>query len=533
MKNLPIGIQSFEDLRSNHYLYVDKTEYIHRLVTTGKIYFLSRPRRFGKSVLISTLDALFSGRKELFEGLSIYDKWDWAKRHPVIRIDWTAIKHGTPEEIENDLSAGLKRLARNYGIELFSIYASSRFAELIEELHRKTGEKVVVLIDEYDAPILDVMSKSPAELKAVQESLQDVYKILKATDEHLQFVFLTGVSKFAKLSIFSALNSPKDITIDDRYAAICGYTQEELEHYFSEYMDALMEKEGDTRENLLDRIRLWYNGYTWDGKTSVYNPYSTLLLFDVLVISNYWFASGTPTFLMERLKKQNRIELLTEPVKAKPNTFDSFDPNHIEAIPLLFQTGYLTIKSRERTKDVPEYTLGVPNMEVQQSLSEYLLSAYSEYPLSGIATLTGNMYDQLRSLDAGGFAQSVRTMLENIPYTLQIGNERYYHSLFLSWMLTMGFTAHGEVMTGSGRIDAVLEQTNTVVVCELKYHAKTKTATLLRNAMKQIRDRRYHEKYLDNGKKIVLLALAFSGKDVGCRMDAMENEHVSSTKIPT
>ncbi|MDR1631979.1 MAG: ATP-binding protein, partial [Dysgonamonadaceae bacterium] len=332
---------------------------------------------------------------------------------------------------------------------------------------------------------------------------------------------LTGVSKFAKLSIFSTLNSPDDITIDESYAAICGYTQEELEYCFSEYIDALAAKKGETKESLLDQIRLWYDGYTWDGTTAVYNPYSTLSFFKKQLFSNYWFASGTPTFLMERLKKQNNIELLTEPITAKPNTFDSFDPNHIEAIPLLFQTGYLTIKSKERTEDVAKYTLGVPNMEVHQSLSEYLLSAYSEYPLSGIATLTENMYEQLQSLDAGGFAQSIRTMLENIPYNIQTGNEKYYHSLFLSWMNVLGFKAHGEVMTGSGRIDAVLKQPNTIVVSELKYHAKTKTATLLRHAMKQIHERRYYEKYLCEGKKIVLLGLAFSGKNVACKMEEL------------
>ncbi|MDR0572416.1 MAG: ATP-binding protein, partial [Tannerella sp.] len=357
-----------------------------------------------------------------------------------------------------------------------------------------------------------------------QESLQDIYRILKATDEHLRFVFLTGVSKFARLSIFSALNSMKDITIDERYAAICGYTQEELEHYFSEHIDALTEKEGDTREHLLDRIRYWYDGYTWDGRTAVYNPYSTLLLFDVRVISNYWFASGTPTFLIEQLKKREQTDLVFEPFEASPKIFDSFDPAHIENIPLLFQTGYLTVKSIRPTEEEPEYTLGIPNREVFLSLNEYLLSAYSEYPLSGIAILKEKMSRQLRSLDAAGFAQSVRTMLENIPYNIRIGNEKYYHSLFLSWMLTMGFTAHGEMTTGSGRIDAVLEQTDAVVVCELKYHAKTKTGALLRNAMKQIHDKKYYGKYMDKGKKIVLLALAFSGKDVGCKMDAIEKE---------
>jgi hypothetical protein len=503
---------------------VDKTDHVHRLVTTGKIYFLSRPRRFGKSMLISTLDALFSGRKKLFEGLYIYDKWDWSKSNPVIRVDWSGIRHDSPEEIEKCLSACLKRLARKYEITLFSEYASDCFTELIEELHGKTGEKVVILIDEYDVPILDAMSKSPAEMKAIQESLQGFYKILKATDEHLQFIFLTGISKFAKLSIFSALNSPDDITIDESYAAICGYTQEELEHCFSEYIDVLVSKEGSTLENVLDKIRRWYNGYTWDGKTSVYNPYSTLLLFRKKVFSNYWFATGTPTFLIKQLKKREQADLVLEPFEASSKIFDSFDPAHIENIPLLFQAGYLTVKSMRPTDEEPKYTLGVPNREVFLSLNEYLLSAYSEYTLSGLAILKETMGRQLKALDAAGFTQSIRTMLENIPYSIQIGNEKYYHSLFLSWMNVLGFKTHGEVMTGSGRIDAVLEQSDTIVVSELKYHSKTKTSTLLRHAMKQIHDKKYYEKYLGNGKKIVLLGLAFSGKDVGCRMEAMDND---------
>jgi hypothetical protein len=385
----------------------------------------------------------------------------------------------------------------------------------------KTGQKVVILVDEYDAPVLDVMSKSPTELKAIQESLQNIYKILKAADEHLQFIFLTGVSKFAKLSIFSTLNSPDDITMDESYAAICGYTQEELEYYFSEHINAMVAKDGDTRENLLDNIRLWYDGYTWDGKTSVYNPYSTLSLFKKQFFSNYWFASGTPTFLMERLKIHNDIEVVTEPVLADSEIFDSFDPSHIENIPLLFQTGYLTVKSRELINSIPRYTLGVPNREVQDSLMKYIASAYSNVPLSQLAVLTRKMSEQLAVLDAEGFAQSVRTMLEDIPYDIQIGNEKYYHSLFLSWMNVMGFKAQGEVLTGHGRIDAVLEQSDTIVVCELKYHSKTKTVTLLRHAIKQIHDKNYYGKYLGKGKKIVLLSLAFSGKEVDCRMEAI------------
>jgi hypothetical protein len=213
MKKLPIGIQTFEEIRTENYLYVDKTEYIHRIATTGKVYFLSRPRRFGKSLTISTLDALFSGKKELFEGLYIYDKWDWNKKYPVIRIDWTLVKHETPEEIERSLSLRLKMTARDNEITMLSEYAADCFGELIKELYRKTGAKVVILIDEYDVPILDVMGKSSEEIQAMQKALHDIYKVMKGSDEYIKFIFLTGVSKFAGLSVFSALNNVKDITL--------------------------------------------------------------------------------------------------------------------------------------------------------------------------------------------------------------------------------------------------------------------------------------------------------------------------------
>jgi hypothetical protein len=422
--------------------------------------------------------------------------------------------------MERSMRTYLKRQAAIHEITFVSEYASDCFAELIEQLHRKTGQKVAILIDEYDSPILDTMSTP--ELEPIQEFLQDFYKRLKSNDEHLQLIFLTGVSKFAKLSIFSTLNNPNDITMDDTYASICGYTQEELENSFSDRIDGLIQHTGMTREELLEAIRYWYNGYSWDGQTSVYNPFSTLLLFDNRTISNYWFTSGTPKFLMEQLKRHNEIKLVLEPVVANAEMFDSFDPGNIDNISLLFQTGYLTVKEKMKTFISPQYTLAVPNQEVRQSLMEYLLSAYSYYPLAQVSILTGHMSEQLAARDAEGFAQSIRIMLQNIPYKLQIGKEKYYHSLFLSWMYTLGFKVDGEIMTGSGCIDAVWEQSDVIVVSELKYHAVKKMKTLLNGAMKQIYDRRYYEKYLDRGKPVLLMGLAFSGKDVGCRMEEIK-----------
>ncbi|MDR2627485.1 MAG: AAA family ATPase, partial [Dysgonamonadaceae bacterium] len=368
MKNLPVGIQSFEDLRTSpqNYLYVDKTEHIYRLITTGKLYFLSRPRRFGKSLLINTFGELFKGNKNLFEGLYIHDKWDWNTKYPVIRIDWSDIKHGTPEEIEKDLSDFLKLKAKDYDITLTREYASSRLAELIEYLHRKTGEKVVVLIDEYDVPILDAMGKSSEELKNIKDSLHNIYKILKSADNHLRFIFMTGVSKFAGLSVFSALNNLDDISLWTDYSTICGITQAELESNFSEHIDAMAAHQGKSRSKLLEDIRLHYNGYSWDGRTSVYNPYSTLLCLKHRRLENFWFSTGTPTFLIELLKKRNSvINAFLNPATVLSHTFNSYDSEELEETPLLFQTGYLTIKEATHSDEGTRYTLGIPNREVK------------------------------------------------------------------------------------------------------------------------------------------------------------------------
>ncbi len=531
MKNLPIGIQSFEDLRSNDYLYVDKTEDIYRLVTSSKVVFLSRPRRFGKSLLVSTLEELYTGSQHLFEGLYIYDKWDWTQRYPVIRIDWTTIKHDSKEEMERSMSTFLKRQAKLEKIKLVSEYASDCFVELIESLHCKKNNKVVVLIDEYDKPILDAIGKpEAAEIRAF---LQGFYVVLKGADDHLKFVFMTGVTKVAKVSIFSALNSLKDITLSDKYASICGYTQEELERNFAEYIDETASHLEITRENLLYYICKWYDGYTWDGKTSVYNPFSTLMFFDNQEFSNYWFDTGTPTFLINRLKKHGLAKTVLEPIVAGQNAFNSYDPDALGDIPLLFQTGYLTIKSQRRVGVEPEYTLEVPNLEVKESLMEHLLSAYIQYPVDQLGVLGKAMLKQILAFDAEGFTNNMRKMFADVPYTLKpskaknpakaeaknLANEALYHIIFQLWMTMLGFNIQSERMTNRGRIDAVLQQEGVAIVTELKYHATTKTDILLNQAIAQIREKRYYEPFLD--RKVILLGIAFSGKEVGCRIEQL------------
>jgi hypothetical protein len=371
------------------------------------------------------------------------------------------------------------------------------------------------------------------EAAGIREFLQEFYMILKATDDHLKFVFLTGVTKVAKVSIFSVLNSPNDITINEKYASICGYTQEELERDFSEHINNTAIRLEKTRDDLLAHIRKWYDGYTYDGKTSVYNPFSTLMFFENQKFSNYWFETGTPTFLIERLKKRNLAKSVLEPVIVDASAFDSYDPDALEDIPLLFQTGYLTIKNVEMSNGDPLYTLEVPNLEVRESLMRHLLNAFTNYPMSQMSKLARNMIQQIGEYDADGLQNNLRLMLSGVPFSLQpvksknktkeekenVENEARFHIMFQVWMTLLGFDVQSEKPTNRGRIDAVLKQDGWAVVVELKYHATTKPATLLKQAIAQIHEKRYYEPFLD--RKVILLGIAFTGKDVSCRIEPL------------
>jgi hypothetical protein len=524
MKKLPIGIQSFENIRSDNYVYVDKTAHLYRIATSGKIYFLSRPRRFGKSLTIDTLNALFAGREALFEGLYVHDKWDWSRKYPVIRIDWTRISHKTPAEINTDLSAVLRRKAENDGICLTREYASGCFDELIEQLYRKTGEKVVILIDEYDVPILDVMGKSSEEIRAMQEALHDIYKVMKGADNYIKFIFLTGVSKFAGLSIFSALNNIKDITLSKEYAALCGITQEEMESNFQEHLSAAAEEFSLTRDELLDVIRKWYNGYSWDGKTSVYNPFSMLHFFKRKSFESFWFRTGTPTFLIRLLRNRNDVESFLQPVQVREAVFSSYDPERLETLPLLFQTGYLTIKEIKRNDDYSLiYRLEPPNREVREAFIEHLFQSYTELGMNDMSRLHDDMQRQIKTGDCEGLERSLRAMIAHVPYQLHIEEEKYYHSLLLVWLYFLGFRAQGELSTNIGRIDAAWTLPDATVVAEVKHSVGKPLDKLLDEASRQIRDRKYYEAFLDNSGKIILLAIAFSGREIGCRIETIDN----------
>jgi hypothetical protein len=463
------------------------------------------------------MDALFSGKKELFEGLYIYDKWDWSQKHPVIRIDWTRIVHSTPEKMEHSLCRYIKNIANEYEVKLQEQPATDCFDELIMLLHKKTGKKVVVLIDEYDKPITSHLFDE--QLTAIRTAVHDFYQVLKGADEYLQLIFITGVSKFSGVSVFSALNNLTDLSLNSRFAAVCGYTQAELETSFSGYIDDVAKELSMTRDSLMEQIQHRYNGYTWDGKTAIYNPYSTLNFFYVRHFGNYWFATGTPTFLINIIQRRERIDTVLEEFDVDEKTLDNgYDPANMGEVPLLFQTGYLTIKELKLTGGFARYTLGVPNSEVRESFMASLLEAYGKYQVQDVDRLRMAMEQQIKTCDEAGFTRSLEAMLATVPHELRRNNEAHYHTMMLIWMRLLGFSIQGEVSNNLGRADAVWRQPDLTVVAEVKYHKKAKIGTLLSEAMKQIHEKRYYNQHLG---KIVLLAVAFSGKNAGCRMEIM------------
>jgi hypothetical protein len=523
MQKLPVGIQSFANLRNDSCLYVDKTQDIHRLITSGRVFFLSRPRRFGKSLLVSTMEAIFKGRKELFKGLWIEDNWDWTVEHPVIHLDFGGMAFDTPEALLRSLKATLNNSAKEYNLTLDDQDAPFRFRELIQKLHEFTGQQVVVLIDEYDKPIIDHLTNMEIANKN-RTILHDFYQIMKAADEHLRFLFLTGVSKFSKVSIFSGLNHLRDITLDAQFATICGYTQTELEFYFDSYIEALANKREWTKSETIKEIKHWYDGYSWDGINFVYNSFSTLVFFVQQVFRDHWFTTGSPTFLVDLIKERNDVALLLDPVEMSDTESDAFDMQKINTKVLLFQTGYLTVKhvSEDIFTHKPSYTLGVPNEEVRNAMMVHLLSSYANYPLDNTETMRSQMMRQLLQGNTQAFERSLQALFAHIPYQLWGTDEKYYHSLFLLWLNLLGFKVDAEVCTDKGRIDAVWTWEERVVIAEIKYAAEGRIDHLLDAAMAQIREKNYAERYAGDNKRIALLGVAFAEKTVACRMEEID-----------
>ncbi len=500
---LPIGIQDFETIITDGYIYIDKTELIYQIVTQGKPYFLSRPRRFGKSLLVSTFDALFSGRRHLFKGLWIdHSDWRWVQ-HPIIRLDMSTINNGTPEMLEADLIRALNGIAFQHQITLTGVSAANYLESLIQQLSEK--QKVVVLIDEYDKPLIDNIEDFDIAKKN-REVLRKFYTILKAQDANLQFVFLTGVTKFSKVSVFSGLNNLIDLSMLDPYSSLLGYTRKELERYFSKEIEALAKQNELKIEDCYTQIKEWYNGYKFSkGGEPVYNPFSVLNLLNSKEFSAHWFETGTPAFLINIIKNRQFDLSNLEQIDVSVQGFNLFDIEDLPILPLLYQTGYLTIKSV--LSHINAFSLGFPNREVSQAFSESLLTAFATSEAEcnkSLVEIASNIY--ATPWDHSQFFAIMKKLFALIPYDLYVKQEKHFHSLFYLIIKLAGFQINAEVHTQQGRADAVLETKDKVIIFEFKLDATPQTA------LDQINQKNYHQYYQDRNKPIFLVGINFNSE---------------------
>ena len=498
-RRLPIGIQTFREIRGQDCYYVDKTPYIRRLLDEGKHYFLSRPRRFGKSLFLDTCKELFEGNEPLFEGLHIHEHWDWSVRYPVVRLDLGGWGSGEPEDLHEDVMAQLEGEAEAAGIAARYDTAPARFRHLIRALHRQAGQPVVVLVDEYDKPILDTLER-PEVARANRDYLRGLYATIKSSDAHVRFTFLTGVSKFSKVSLFSGLNNLIDITLDPACSAICGYTEADLDSVFAPELPGLDR----------DEIRHWYNGYNWRGEEKVYNPFDILLLFRNREFGAWWFETSTPSFLVDMLFQRRVSSLALDDMLGSSDLLSAFDVDHIATEALLFQTGYLTIRRAEQRGNRTYYRLGYPNLEVRQSLNESLLNHMTGDASSG-AEHSARLYDLVVANDFAGLQALFRAFFASIPYEWYTRNdiasyEGYYASVFYSWFAASGLDVTVEDSSSHGRLDMAVRLNDNVYLFEFKVVETEPEGA----AMAQLKERRYADKYRASGRPIYLVAVEFS-----------------------
>ena len=498
-KKLPIGIQTFREIREEGYYYVDKTPLALRLIDEGKYYFLSRPRRFGKSLLIDTLAELFAGNRVLFEGLHAETRWDWSKKHPVIRISFGKGVLASREALDTRIRL---LLIDNYQRLQLPVPEGQDIpgllAQLIRQAHQQSGQRVVVLVDEYDKPILDNLT-APDMAREMRDGLRNLYSVIKDEDAHIRFAMLTGVSKFSKVSLFSGLNNLKDITVDPRYSSLCGYTDADVDTVFAPELPGL------DRED----IRRWYNGYNWTGE-SVYNPFDLLLLFDSREFHPYWFETGTPTFLIDVLTERGTFVPQLQGMLAQESLLGTFDVDLMATEALLFQTGYLTVGSVWRIPGRAEYTLKYPNLEVQSSLNECLLQRLSGNP-SIPGPQVSQLYRLLQATDFAGLQTLFTAFFASIPHDWYRNNpiaqfEGYYASVFYAYFASLGLDIRVEDTTNKGRIDMAVLFNGQVFLFEFKVVELVPEG----RALQQLIDKGYADKYRARGEPIHLVGVEFS-----------------------
>ncbi|MEZ5044699.1 MAG: AAA family ATPase [Saprospiraceae bacterium] len=500
MKKYPIGIQDFRELRQGAYLYVDKTKQIYELIEAGKYYFLSRPRRFGKSLLISTLKYLLQGEQELFEGLWIEGKYDF-ESHPVLHLSFSSIGYKTLGLVEA-LDQRIDLLAASHEIELKRSTYDQKFAELLEKLCKKRG-KVALLIDEYDKPLVDYIDQ-PEQAEINRDILKNFFSIIKDADPFLRFFLITGVSKFSKVSLFSDLNHLRDITLVEQFEAIAGYTQAELEISFETDIKRLAQKLGKSIPDLKEEVRLWYNGYSWGTKTRLYNPFSILNLFASERFANYWWETGTPSFLIKKLREEFHYNL--NELVAGQVMFESFTIDDLNWLALLFQTGYLTIRSYDQATGL--YTLDYPNREVKDTMQQHLLAAFRQTTKTDSLPLLVKIKGALEKGEMERLIELINILFSTIPYQLfQQKQEAFFHAVLHLAFSGVGLLVQSEVSTAKGRVDTVVHTKDRIYVLEFKLDASADSA------LQQIREKRYGSPFLNQGKEVIALGVNFSSAE--------------------
>lgn len=507
LKLYPVGIQTFERIRKENKLYIDKTEYIYRMTHSGGCYFfLSRPRRFGKSLLVSTFESYFSGKKELFEGLAIEKlEQEWME-YPVLHFDMSGGKHMEKEQLEDYLSNRLEAEERKWGITHTKRGANDRLTELITTAYEISGKQVVVLIDEYDAPMLDV-AHDKETLDVLRNVMRNFFSPLKMCEPMLRFVFLTGITKFSQVSIFSELNNIKNVSLDDEYAGVCGITKEELLTQMSEDIDMLAEAQGMTREETIAKLKENYDGYHFSpASPDVFNPYSLLNCFDDKNFGAYWFSSGTPTYLINMLRKFKVLPAKIGRSLARSSAFDAPTENLKTITPLLYQSGYITIKGYDKMSQL--FTLDLPNKEIKVGLFESLLPYYLEgmYAEEGDVAIA-QMSVLIRQGDMYGALRLFQEFLGTVPYCNNTNYEGHYQKvLFIIFTLLTHFVVDVEVHTPNGRVDVVMETEDTLYLIELKLNKSAQSA------MQQINLKQYGQRFARCGKPIVKVGVNFDAK---------------------
>ena len=502
-KNLPLGINTLDKLRGSNCIYVDKTRLAFQLIKQPGAFFLSRPRRFGKSLFIDTLKEIFEGNQKLFEGLYIHDQWDWSRKFPVIKIDFAGGVLKNRQELDVRILDILQENAEHLGVSYESTDIPGKLGTLIRKAMAKYGERAVVLVDEYDKPILDNIENPPIAAE-MREGLKNLYSVLKEQDANLQFVFMTGVTKFSQVSLFRGLNQLTDITIDTRYSSICGYTETDLTQSFGEHLA------GADRE----AVRSWYNGYNWTGSESVYNPYDILMFIDKRkIFRNYWFETGSPSFLVKLFQAKCYFLPNLEHLEVTEEILESFEVERINPVTLLFQSGYLTIESTFTAMERYMFRLKIPNREVKVALGDQLVNAYTDFVEEKLG-IQRPLYEKLFQGDINGFIDIVRRLFASIPWRNFTNNdlanfEGYYASVLYAFLSSLNARIIPEDITNHGQADITAILGDHIYVMEIKVIDGDKVKENL--ALKQIRKCNYAQKYRgEPGKTVHEVGLVFS-----------------------